>query len=198
MHLAWLIWFSSSSPSPSDVTFAARTAPKIDRSVVRCLFCEGAHPTDDCRSYRVERKDGQILVIKNVGKRTKKSGRQTSGLVISSEVSNSSFSVGSTPVGDKDPVLNTGTTTLFTSTATCDEYVIGVGGGRSQVMMKGTSAWGPAFFVPKCMYNLISYRSLIELGYSAKWETDCISLFSPNAQESRFQFQPSTGLRLLS
>lgn len=94
------------------------------------------------------------------------------------KLSNSSFSVGSSPLGSTGPalVLDTGTTvnifkdkSLFTSTSPCDEVVYGVGGDKYQVKLKGTSEWGDALHVPTCPHNLISFRSLVDLDYAGEW-----------------------------
>jgi hypothetical protein len=118
-------------------------------------------PTDSCRLYRVEHRDGQILVIpvSSEKKKSRKGGsrKNTSGLVIDGEFAKSSYFVGT--VSSRTPssrlVLDTGTTVhifrdrdLLSSTSSCREEVHGVGGERCEVTLRGKSRWGMPIMAP--------------------------------------------------
>jgi hypothetical protein len=109
-------------------------------------------PTDSCRLYRVEHRDGQILVIpvSSEKKKSRKGGsrKNTSGLVIDGEFAKSSYFVGTV-------FLDTGTTVhifrdrdLLSSTSSCREEVHGVGGERCEVTLRGKSRWGMPIMAP--------------------------------------------------
>jgi hypothetical protein len=44
------------------------------------------------------------------------------------------------------------------------------------------------------LYNLLSYRALVELGFEPHWSADSISMTSPQGSQYVFQFDQSTGL----
>jgi hypothetical protein len=145
MHLAWM---SKAESLQRDLAMVARlpSHPAYSQQSVqssstgsRCLFCRGSHPTDSCRLYRVEHRDGQILVVpfSSEKKKSRKGGpkKNTSGLVIHGEFAKSSYFVGtaSSRTSSSRLVLDTGTTVhifrdrdLLSSTSSCREEVHGV------------------------------------------------------------------------
>jgi hypothetical protein len=164
----------ASSKQPQNVAMVAyiTTTPSTQQqprqSSAKCLFRQKNHATDDCRLFRSERRDGEMVVVSSEMKkkppRQRKAKRQSSGLVIRGSISNSSLPVVSSPLGSTGLalVLDTGTTvnvlkdkSLFTSTSPCDEVVYGVGGGKYRVKLKGGC---PTY--PDMSHNLISFRSL--------------------------------------
>jgi hypothetical protein len=213
MHMAWLSQTSrlQQSQDVAMVAYTTTTRPGLQQSrqaAVKCLFCDKNHATEDCRLFRLERRDGQTVLVSSEVKKKKPSRQrkargQSSGLVIRGSVSNSSFSVGSSPLGSTGPalVLDTGTTvnifkdkSLFTSTSPCDEVVYGVGGDKYQVKLKGTSEWGDALHVPTCPHNLISFRSLVDLDYAGEWSDDSLKFTSRSGKQMVFPFDRGTGL----
>jgi hypothetical protein len=59
-----------------------------------------------------------------------------------------------------------------------------------------TSAWGDAYYVPSCPYNLISFRSLIDLGYCVACASGSLEFTSPSGLRGVFSFEEPTGLYL--
>jgi hypothetical protein len=115
MHMAWLSQTSrlQQSQDVAMVAYTTTTRPGLQQSrqaAVKCLFCDKNHATEDCRLFRLERRDGQTVLVSSEVKKKKPSRQrkargQSSGLVIRGSVSNSSFSVGSSPLGSTGPAL---------------------------------------------------------------------------------------------
>jgi hypothetical protein len=213
MHMAWV---SKAESLHRDVAMVARHPPHPTSSQQssqssstggsKCLFCQGSHSTDFCRLYRVERRDGQMLVVPASSERKKKTRKggprkNTSGLVIHGEFTNSSYIAGnvSSHPSSSRLVLDTGTTIhifrdrdLLLSTSSCREEVHGVGGERCLVTLKGKSRWGDAYHIPSCPFNLISYRTLMDLGFEVEWGRDAVVTTSPSGDRLSFEYDDCT------
>jgi hypothetical protein len=137
MNLMHLAWMSKVESLQRDVAMVARLPSHTASSQQlvqsssadsRCLFCRGSHSTDSCRLYRVERHDGQILVVpvsSEKKKRSRKGGlrKNISGLVIHGEFAKSSYFVGtaSSRTSSSRLVLDIGTTERGKSEDTGEE-----------------------------------------------------------------------------
>jgi hypothetical protein len=53
---------------------------------------------------------------------------------------------------------------------------------------------GDAYHGPACPFNLISYRTLMELGFGVQWDRDSIITTSPSGDRLSFEFDNSCGL----
>jgi hypothetical protein len=211
MHRAWLsqTHASHTAPSTPEISYLAKpsrpaaTEPlplaSTPRRKSHCILCDSAgHPAENCWSYCVVRVSGEPTIVKM--------DKKERGKTRPSSISNGSycsFSAGRVPSDNRreDIVLDTGSTVnifkdphLFNKLTGCHETVIGVGGDPVTVTLKGSTPWGDALYIPDCLYNLISYRSLIQLGYKPTWDLQSIGMLSPDGRLTSFRFNESTGL----
>jgi hypothetical protein len=67
--------------------------------------------------------------------------------------------------------------------------------GRDCILrVGGNSRWGDAYHVPACPFNLISDRTLMDLGFGVQWDRDSIITTSPSGDRLSFEFDNSCGL----
>jgi hypothetical protein len=146
------------------------TACLYPKAETHCLFCDrDGHSAEDCWSYQIIRERGEPNLVKMDRKaKGKARGKQTH-----TEISNTSycsFSAGRAASSGVRGciVLDTGSTVnifrdkeFFSELVGCDESVIGVGGDRIAVTLKGPTPSLPSWLLVQFHLVSVTYSTRI-------------------------------------